>query len=137
MKTPSTRLSQDLYVNLGFLFYSIAAGDGRVASAEAERLKEEVKKHWMPLEPSRDEVGTDMAYYMDISFDHALGQHMSAQEAFERFKAYHGLEPAAFDPSTQALVMRTATAIAASRNGIGKAERGSLERLKRLFEGAQ
>jgi hypothetical protein len=136
MKTASTPLSQDLYAHLGFLFYSIAAGDRRVTPAEVAQLKQEVRKHWMPLEPSRDEFGTDMAHYMDISFDYAVGERMSAREAFDRFKDYYASEHAAFDPSTKALIVRTATAIAASQNGINKAEHTGLVQLTALFKGS-
>lgn len=133
MKTDRIHIPQEFYSNLGFLFYSVAASDRHVAPAETERLRAEMKAHWIPLEPAHDDIGTVLAEYMDISFDYAVGEGMSAHEAFDRFKEYYDSEPDTFDASTKALVLRTARAIAASRSGINKSEHGALARLVLLF----
>ena len=40
----TTETYVEIYTNLGFLFYSIAAGDGQVRQAEVDALNELVKK---------------------------------------------------------------------------------------------
>lgn len=124
---------ESLYAGLGHLFYSIAASDGHVAPAEAAKLKKLVRAEWMPLEPSRDAMGSDLAYYIEIGFDHANRSHQEPDEAFARFSdAFHD-SPANFDASTRNQVMRTATSIANAFAGKNKAEQEQLAKLRRLF----
>jgi len=63
---------EELYATLGYLFYSVADSDGRVRPAEVAKLKQLIKEQWLPMEPSRDDLGTDAAHYIDIAFDYAL-----------------------------------------------------------------
>lgn len=125
---------QQVYAGLGHLFYSIAASDGHVAPAETGKLKSLVKKEWMPLEHQRDSAGSDLAYYIEIGFDHANDLKMKPEAAFERFKTVHAENPTAFDPSTNNMVVRTAKAIAHAFAGKSKAEQRMIAQLEELFE---
>ncbi|MBK7556734.1 MAG: hypothetical protein IPI55_19705 [Flavobacteriales bacterium] len=58
-----TTTHPELYANIGFALYSIAASDRRIAPAEVEVFKQQVKKNWLPLEDSTDEFGTDAALH--------------------------------------------------------------------------
>lgn len=124
---------EDVYAALGHLFYSIAASDGNVAPAEAAKLKALVKAEWMPLEPSRDAVGTDLAYYIEIGFDHAHSSELGPEQAFDRFSTAFHDAPAAFDASTRHMVLRTAKAVANAFAGKSKAEQKVIDRLEKLF----
>ncbi|MBZ0205609.1 MAG: hypothetical protein K8H89_04745 [Flavobacteriales bacterium] len=125
---------KDVYAGLGHLFYSIAASDGRVAPPETEKLKALVKKEWMPLEPQRDSAGSDLAYYIEIGFDHANDSNMKPDAAFDRFKAVHAEHPEVFDPSTSNMVVRTAKAIAHAFAGKNQAEKRMITRLEEMFK---
>lgn len=125
---------QDLYTNLGYLFYSIAASDGYVRTAEVEKLKALIKEQWMPLEDSRDELGTDAAHYIDISFDYANDQAMDPGEAFERFKTYYNMDQAQFDVGLRRMIHQTAAAIASAFAGNNKTELVHLAELELLFK---
>jgi len=124
---------QNVYAGLGHLFYSIAACDGHVAPPETGKLKALVKKEWMPLEPQRDSAGSDLAYYIEIGFDHANDSNMKPDAAFERFKAVHAEHPDVFDASTKNMVVRTAKAIAHAFAGKNKAEQRMIARLEEMF----
>ncbi|MBS1569201.1 MAG: hypothetical protein JST45_07125 [Bacteroidetes bacterium] len=124
---------EQLYAGLGYLFYSIAASDGHVSTAEAAKLKKLVRDHWAPLERHLDDAGTDLAYYIEIGFDHANDSRMNHDEAFQRFKETHVRNKEAFDASTQHLVTRTAKAVADAFGGQSQQERRILERLKEVF----
>ncbi|MBS1546549.1 MAG: hypothetical protein JST38_21615 [Bacteroidetes bacterium] len=124
---------EQLYAGLGYLFYSIAASDGHVASAEAAKLKRLVRDHWAPLERRQDDAGTDLAYYIEIGFDHANDNRLSPDTAFQRFKEAHARNKAVFDGSTQHLVTRTAKAVADAFGGQSQQERRILEQMKEVF----
>lgn len=122
-----------MYAGLGHLFYSIAASDGQVSAEESGRLKGLVREQWMPTEPERDEAGTDLAYYIEIGYDHARAGKMKADQAFAEFKAVHAAHKELFDPSTRNLVTRTAQAVADAFGGRSQHEKRILERLKEVF----
>lgn len=123
----------DIYTSLGYLFYSVAAGDGKVRPAEVDRLKALVKEKWLALEGSRDEFGTDAAHYIGMSFDFALGEGMDSDEAYNRFTEDFRTHASSLDAGMKRLVMETATAISEAFARTNKAERERLDRLERLL----
>lgn len=129
----STKTFQDVYAGIGFLFYSIAASDGRIAPAEKQKLKEQVDKHWLSIEDSHDQFGTDSAHYIDISFDYAIAEEMSADDAYQRFVDQYNSTPEPFDKAIKALIVKTATGIADSFYGTSQVEQKRLAELKRLL----
>lgn len=129
-----TTTYQDLYSSLGFLFYSIADSDGRVSPAEANKLKAIIKEQWLPLENSRDEVGTDSGHSIDISFDFARDAGMKPGDAFDRFVEEFKVDPERFDASMRRMIFDTAAAIASSSGGNSKSELTRLVQLEQLFK---
>ncbi len=123
----------EIYSSLGFLFYSVAAGDGTIRAAELDALKQLVREKWLPLEGSRDEFGTDSAHYIGISFDYASTNDMSAEEAYARFADVYQEKEKHFDPEMKKLVMRTATAIADAYKDRNKTEKSMLAQVKQLL----
>lgn len=124
---------EELYAGLGHLFYSIAASDGHISPEESAKLKKLVRNQWLPVESAKDESGTDLAYYVEIGFDHANDAGMPADQAFERFKEVHAERSDLFDPSTRNMVTRTAQAVADAFGGRNQHERRILEQLKEVF----
>lgn len=127
------RNKEQAYAGLGHLFYSIAASDGRVQPEEAARLKQLVRQQWMPVESGHDADGIDLAYYIEIGFDHANDSGLPADRAFGRFKEELAAHGELFDPSTRHLVTRTAQAVADAKGGRSQHERRILEQLKEAF----
>ena len=125
---------QEIYTGLGYLFYSMAAVDGRVQEPEARKLKELVSGKWVPLEGSRDELGTDAAYYIVFSFDNAKDQHMRPEDAFARFKTTYAANKGAFDDPLRELTFDTAQGIAVAFARHNKSELDKLSQLALLFE---
>jgi len=123
----------DIYTNLGFLFYSVAAGDGQVRKAEVDTLKQLVKDKWMPLESSRDEFGVDSAEYINMSFDHAHDNAMKADDAYARFTAAYHEHKENIDSPLRELILDTAAAIADAYGQANKAELSRLAQLQQLF----
>jgi hypothetical protein len=123
----------DIYTNLGYLFYSVAAGDGKVRPAEAERLKALVKEKWLPLEASRDEFGTDAAHYIGMSFDFARSEAMDGDAAFQRFAEEYRGQAARFDDGLKRMVLGTAKAISEAFSGTNKVELARLDALGKLL----
>mgnify|MGYP000978242785 FL=1 len=124
---------EQMYAGLGHLFYSIAASDGRVSSEESAKLKKLVRQQWIPVEAGQDATGTDLAFYVEIGFDHANAAGMPADEAFERFLQVRTEQSDLFDASTRNMVTRTAQAVADAFGGQSQHERRMLEKLKEAF----
>ncbi|MBL7953617.1 MAG: TerB family tellurite resistance protein [Flavobacteriales bacterium] len=123
----------DIYTNLGFLFYSVAAGDGQVRAVEVDTLKQLVKERWMPLESSRDEFGVDAAEYITMSFDYARDNKLDAQQAYQRFADAYREHGRHFDASMKALVLETAAAISDAYGHTNKTELTQLTSIQELF----
>ncbi len=124
---------EEVYAGLGHLFYSIAASDGQVAPAERDKLKALVRSEWMPLEPQRDPVGSDLAYYIEIGFDHANDGRMTPEAAFERFGEVFQEHPTVFDASTRNMIVRTSQSIARAFEGKNKEEQKMIGKLEKMF----
>ncbi len=131
MSTADTYI--DIYTNLGFLFYSVAAGDGVVRQAEVDALKRLVKERWLPLEGSRDAFGTDAAQYIGMSFDYALANELEAEAAYQRFADAYAEHRSRFDAGLKRLVLDTASAITDAFGRTNKAELTALTRIQLLF----
>lgn len=125
---------EELYTSLGFLLYSIAASDGTVRTEERTALKALIAKQWLPLEDSRDDLGTDEGRYVDISFDYASDEAMPPAEAFERFADHVRREPATFDEGLRRMIFQSAMDIATAAAGRNKAELTRLMALEELFK---
>lgn len=123
----------DIYTNLGFLFYSVAAGDGQVRAVEVDTLKQLVKERWMPLESSRDEFGVDAAEYITMSFDYARDNKLEAQQAYQRFAEAYREQGRHFDASLKELVLETAAAISDAYGHTNKTELTQLTSIQELF----
>jgi uncharacterized tellurite resistance protein B-like protein len=50
---------EELYAELGKLFYHVSGIDGKVSPEEKEALKTCINKTWKPMEGSTDRYGTD------------------------------------------------------------------------------
>ena len=124
---------QRIYEKLGYLFYALAAADNVVPPREADRLREMVKKIWVPLEDSTDEFGTDAAFYIDISFEYLLNEGIEAAEAFQEFENYYREHSGAFSKGLHDKIKTTARTIAQAFRGKNKKESAMLERLNHLF----
>ena len=129
----TTKTYVEIYTNLGFLFYSVAAGDGKVREVEVGTLKRLVKEKWLPLESSRDEFGVDAAEYIDMSFDYARDNKVDAQQAYDRFAAAYLEFKERFDPELKRMVLETASAITDAFGHTNKTELTALTRLRSLF----
>jgi hypothetical protein len=123
----------DIYTSLGFLFYSVAAGDGHVRKAEVDTLKRVVNEQWLPLEGSRDEFGTDAAHYITMSFDYANDNEMSGDEAYARFVEAYGQHRSDIDAGLRKMILDTAAAIAGAYGHANKAELTKLTQIQQLF----
>ncbi|HQW04604.1 MAG TPA: hypothetical protein PLV08_11400 [Flavobacteriales bacterium] len=124
---------QLLYTNLGYLFYSVAASDGIVRPSEVEKLKALIKAQWLPMESSRDALGTDAAHYIDIAFDYANTEGMTADAAFARFEAHLRANSEHYDKGLCRMIRQSAGAIASAYSGRNKSEVRQLASLELLF----
>ncbi|MBK9760770.1 MAG: hypothetical protein IPO90_12550 [Flavobacteriales bacterium] len=124
---------EDRYRSLGYLFYSIAACDRSIIQAEIDALKEMTARHWLVDDRSYDELGIESARYIDITFDHAVEQRMSAKAAYARFEADQLSEPQRFDGWTKSLILRTAVGIAKASGSVNSSEATTIGELQKLL----
>lgn len=127
------KLGNELYQNLGKLFYAIAMADHSVHMKELEKLNEVVREHWLDVDDIEDEYGTDSAFQIQIVFDWLLEYEKDAEEIYEEFESFYTENEVLFTPKIKQLAMSTARAIAASYSGSNKSELVLLGRLSLLF----
>lgn len=121
------------YASIGYLFYSIAASDGHVLPPEASYLRTMIKRAWLALDDSWDDLGTDTAYYIEFAFDLACEEKMKANEAFERFRKYYEEAPERFTRTERQLILDTAGVIASAVGRWNKSELIVMSRVAELF----
>jgi hypothetical protein len=124
---------QQLYQQLGHLFYAIAACDGKVKPAETDCLRDLVNQYWMPLEGTVDEFSTDATHYILIVFEHLVAESVPPSLAFEVFVDYYRHHTNAFTNAIKHRISDTAGSIAHSFRGINKGEHKYLYALNELL----
>nr|WP_321413428.1 hypothetical protein [uncultured Allomuricauda sp.] len=124
----------ELYQNLGKLFYAIAMADHSVHMKEMEKLNEVVKDHWLEVDDIEDEYGTDAAFQIISVFDWLLEYQKESDEVYEEFETFYTDKSVLFTQPIKDLAMSTARAIAAAFYGSNKSELILLGRLQLLFD---
>lgn len=119
---------EELYTELGKLFYFIAAADGKVQPAEKKTLQHLIKTKWQPLEDSADEFGTDLSNLIDFSFEYEVSE-IGTENGFESFKEFYKINKGEFDQSIVIKILETAEEIAGAYHGKNKEEREVLGNL--------
>lgn len=133
MLDAKSKKSKEFYQNLGKLFYAIAMADRSVHAKEMECLKQLVREHWLPLDDSVDEFGTDAAFQIETVFDWLLEYEKDSETCYQGFEAFYRSNKALFSEEIKNLTMSTARAIAGAFFGSNKAELVLLGRLQLLF----
>jgi|SRR5690606_4724859 hypothetical protein len=123
---------EELYTELGKLFYHIAAADGKVRPAERESLEKLIHETWQPVESSKDEFGTDQAELIGFAFDYEEAEAYE-DNGFESFRQFYKDNSKRFTPQIADKILETAKAIASTYRGQNKDEKKEIEKLKKLF----
>lgn len=127
---PSNNTMISFYQQLGKIFYSMAAIDKKVRGEEITKLKEILRKEWVPLENSVDEFGTDSAFQIEIVFDWLLENNWDPKLAIDELKSFKQEHSRLFTDAVKQLILKTANAIGSSFSGMNKAELVFLTELK-------
>lgn len=130
---PSENVGNELYQNLGKLFYAVAMADKKVKIKEVEKLRKDVRKYWLDVDEIEDEFGSDAAYQIEIVFDWLNNEEMEGETYFDDFKDFYREHPSKFDAAIKQLIWRTANDIAASFSGKNKSELVVLGNLKLIL----
>lgn len=122
------------YQKMGELFYAIAAADNIVRKAEFNALKTIVAEQWKDLDKYEDSFHTDAAYQIEVVFEWFDYEQLDAKDCFDSFAEYKKENPKLFTPERNALIWKTAEAIASSFAGKNKSEVIMLAKLKLLLK---
>jgi len=124
---------EELYPELGKLFYFIAATDGKVQPSEKESLQQLIQSNWKPLESSTDKYGTDQANLINFAFDYEQSEG-TMENGFKSFETFYQENKSRFNPVIISNILQTSQAIASAYRGNNKNEREVLDGLTKLFE---
>jgi hypothetical protein len=125
--------NEAFYQKLGYLFYSIAAADGHVASEEKDALHKMVLEDWITLEDSKDQFGTDAAYQIEVIFDFLIEKSLNGEKAYHAFETYFKENIELFGDEVIERIFHTSNRIAESFHSFNKSELISLTRLRLLL----
>ena len=123
---------EELYTELGKLFYHLAAADGKVQEAEKETLHKLIKSRWKPLEDSEDEFGTDLSNLIGFSFDYEESE-IGTENGLESFTVFYKQNKAEFKPAITKRILETAEEIAEAYRGKNKDEKEIVDNLRSLL----
>lgn len=130
---PSESTMIHFYQQLGKVFYSIATVDKIIRKEEFAQLKKIVKKEWLPLEDSLTEFGDDSAYQIEIVFDWLVANGWDSEQVIPDFKFFRNEHQHLFTPEINALILKTANAIATSFSGKNKSEHVLISQLNSIL----
>lgn len=124
---------QKIYEKLGYLFYAIAAADGRVRQEEIDELRKTIQLCWLPLENSTDEFNTDASQYIFFSFDYLVVERMPPEEAYNIFEDYYKEHYRFFDDTIRHNLLSTAYSVSTVFREQNRNELDYLGRLEKLM----
>ena len=124
---------EELYPELGKLFYYIAAADGKVQEAEREILQKLIHETWEPFEKSQDEFGTDQSALIDFAFDYEESESNNL-DGLQSFEEFYRINCEEFTPALTKMILKTGKAIASAYHGKNKKEIAVLEKLQLIFQ---
>lgn len=130
----SKETQNEFYQNLGKLFYAVAMADKQVAPKEVEKLKEDVRKYWLPVDEIEDEFGADASYQIEIVFDWLQQEEKESQLYFDEFVDFYKEHPSKFNAKIKQLILKTTHDIAASFSGKNKSEIFFLAKLETILK---
>lgn len=126
----SNRTSRGFYQQLAKLFYAVAATDGKVRPEEIEELKKIVKNEWLAIDNSFDEYGTDLVYYILITFDWLHENNWDIKQSIPEFKIYKKNHEELFTAAVNQLIFKTSSVIASAFAQRNKSELVFLSQLE-------
>jgi hypothetical protein len=119
---------ENIYSNIGYLFYAIAAEQRKVSADEYQNLRKIITQKWQ----ARPEMSRDMALQshlnecMSNSVWVAYHNHMNPKKAFELFKDCFNLHQINVGVSLRQEIVATAGAIARDFPRISNGQRSEL-----------
>ncbi|WP_273568530.1 hypothetical protein [Maribacter halichondriae] len=130
----SEKIGNELYQNLGKLFYSVAMADESVHTKEIDKLRSFIRKYWLDVDAIEDEYGEDAAFQIETVFDWHLDNEKDGDETFAEFEEFYKDHEKKFTPFIKVLILDTAYAIANSFSGTNKSELILLGKLRLILE---
>lgn len=130
---PSHQTMTHLYEHLGKVFYCIAAIDKKVREEEIAKLKEIVRREWLPLEDTINEFGDDTAYGIEIVFDWLVANAWNTEQVLPDFKIFRKEHEHLFTPEVITLILKTTNAIANSFSEKNKSEHIFISQLSSIL----
>ncbi len=124
---------EELYPELGKLFYFIAASDGKINPSERKSLQQFIQNYWKPFENSTDKYGTDLAFLVNFSFDFEETEGFS-ESGFESFAKFYRINKSKFSKELVNNIVLTSKAIASAYRGRNREEKKILDELAELFK---
>ncbi len=130
----SEKIGNELYQNLGKLFYAVAMADESVHTKEVDKLRSFIRTYWLDVDEVEDEYGTDAAFQIESVFDWLLEYGKDGQAYYGEFEEFYKDHEKKFTPFIKVLILDTAYAIANSFSGTNKSELVLLGKLRLLLE---
>lgn len=127
------KTTNELYQNLGRLFYSVAMSDNSVHTREIDKLRSFIRKFWLDVDEVEDEFGEDAAFQIETVFDWYLANEKDKEDAYNEFQEFYVNHQQKFTPFIKILILDTAYAVANSFAGTNKSELVLLSKLRLLM----
>lgn len=123
----------ELYTELGNLFYAMTMVDGKINPKEKTALQKLVNFSWEPMENSKDFFGTDAANIILFQFDVNEELGATAEDRFQSFAKFYLENAEDMNPFLRDKILHSARTIAESSYAINDTELEMIMRLRHLM----
>lgn len=131
--TNSKKIGNEIYQNLGRIFYAVAISDKRIHNKEIDILKKLIREKWLDVDEIEDEYGTDAAFQIETVFDWLQEYEQDGETCYKEFLSFYKEHENIFTPEIKELILHTSHSIAMAFSGKNKSELVMLGNLKILF----
>ncbi len=121
------------YKELGKLLFAMAKVDGTIHPKEVAAMKEMVRTELAPFEDTKDDFGTDAAYFAEFEFDFLANGVHTVDEAYSSFESYIKEYDKKLPVELKKLAYRLSYGVANASHGINKKEQALLDKIEDLL----
>ena len=130
----SKAIEENLFKNIGYLFYSIAAADKKVRNEEREILRKFLHEKWFETDGEIMLSATDSAQKIEFVFDYLVQTQTDSYIAFSEFEIFFKKHKKIFTPQVKLLIWEVANRISLAFSEKNKSELVILSKLEILFK---
>jgi hypothetical protein len=125
---------QQLFTEIGRLFYAVANADGEIKSKEIISIRDLLNIGFIPFEEQSDQNTINCALYAEYEFESLMEIEADGEMAFFSFLDFFSKNQRDIDDQLKEFILKSVEELADSFHGKNRFELFYLDKLKQVFE---